>query len=395
MEASQSDAALGRLAGVFLRLGLTSFGGPAAHIAMMEEEFVRRRQWLTRERFLDLVSATHLIPGPNSTELAIHLGYLRAGWKGFWVAGLCFLLPAVVVVGLLAAVYVSVGALPEASGLMRGVQPVVLAIVLHALFSLGRTAASTARTATVGVGALLLVSAGTGELVVLALAALIGLSLASRTEARRETAPPAGRKAGMVLLGGPAVLSGAITAAPPLVSAAAPYSLAMLFGTMLKTGSVLFGSGYVLLAFLRADYVERLGWLTETQLLDAVAVGQVTPGPVFSTATFVGYLMGGPTGAAVATIAIFLPAFVFVALTVRVLPLLRRSSVLAGMLDAVNAASLALMAHVWWVLLRHAITTWPSAGLTAVCTLVLVTGRVNSSWLVLAGALLGLAGLLG
>jgi chromate transporter len=344
------------LALLFLRLGATAFGGPAAHIAMMEDEVVRRRGWLTREKFLDLHAATNLIPGPNSTEMAIHVGYLRGGWRGLLVAGLCFILPATLITAALAWLYVGYGAVPEAAGLLYGVKAVVLAVVLHALWRLGRSALRTRGLAAVAVAAVVANALGVHELVVLAAAGL--LVVAARARPPRATA-----------------------LAVPLVP---------LFLVFLKIGSVLFGSGYVLLAFLRADFVHRFGWLTEQQLLDAVAAGQVTPGPVFSTATFVGYLLGGASGALLATAGIFLPAFVFVALSGPLVPRLRASRTAGAFLDGVVVASLGLMAVVTWQLGRVAIVDVPSAAIALVAS-VLLWRRVNSAWLVLGGALLGLA----
>jgi chromate transporter len=351
----------GEIALLFLRLGATAFGGPAAHIAMMEDEVVRRRGWMTREQFLDFVGATSLMPGPNSTELAIHIGHARGGWRGLLVAGLCFILPAALVVGLLAAAYVRFGELPVADGILYGVKPVVIAIVVQALWRLGRTAVKSIALAAGGVVAAAAVALGIHELVVLLAAAVVGM--AARTATR------GGATARVV---------------------AAPIGLIPLFGIFLKMGSVLFGSGYVLLAFLRADLVERLGWITERQLLDAVAVGQATPGPVFTTATFIGYLVGGPAGAAVATAGIFLPAFVFVALSGPLIPRIRASPVAAAALDAVNVASLALMAVVTLHLTRSAIVDIPSAVLAAASLVLVLRTRVNVAWVVIGGAAAGI-----
>ena len=281
-----ASARLARLldvAGLFLKLGLVGFGGPAAHVAMMEDEVVRRRGWLSRERFLDLVGATNLIPGPNSTEMAIHLGHLRAGWPGLVVAGACFIAPAFAVVLACAWAYVRFGALPAATSLLYGVKPVIIAVVLQALWGLGRAATRTRAIAAVGLASLAAVAAGVHELVVLFVAGAVLAGARWATEGR-----PSRTAHGLLPLL-------PLAAAP--ASLAVPFGLAPLFLFFLKVGSVLFGSGYVLLAFLRADLVERWGWLTEAQLLDAVAVGQVTPGPVFTTATFIGYVLGGAPGA--------------------------------------------------------------------------------------------------
>jgi len=344
---------LGELARLFLRLGATAFGGPAAHIAMMEEEVVRRRKWMTHEELLDLIAACNLIPGPNSTELAIHIGHRKAGWKGLVVAGACFILPAALIVAALAWAYVRWGALPEVGAVLYGVKPVIIAVVAQALWGLGKTAIKTwalGAIAALSVGATLL---GVNELLVLLGAGLLAMSRI------------AGARAAVVV---------------PLVK---------LFGVFAKVGAVLFGSGYVLLAFLRADLVDRLHWLTESQLLDAVAVGQITPGPVFTTATFVGYLLGGAAGAVVATLGIFLPAFVFVAVSGPLVPRLRRSRVAGAFLDGVVVASLALMAIVAVQLGHAAIGDAWTIGLAAVSAIALIRFRVSSVWLVLGGAVVG------
>lgn len=374
---------LREVAWLFLKLGATAFGGPAAHIAMMEHEVVRRRKWLTREEFLDMLGATNLIPGPNSTEMAIHLGHRRAGWAGLVVAGTAFIVPAFLIVLAIAWAYVRYGKLPQAHAILYGVKPVVISIVVQALWGLGRSAIKTRFLALVGLVAVVLSFAGVNELVV-----LFGLGLFSmlwrnvkRWQASR--VPPS------TLLGiVPALAS---TSAPAVVaSGAIPFGLSPLFLFFLKIGSVLFGSGYVLLAFLRADLVERWGWLTEAQLLDAVAIGQVTPGPVFTTATFIGYVLGGSPGAIVATIGIFLPAFAFVAISGPLVPRLRRSPTAGSFLDGVNVASLALMLVVTWQLGAAALVDWITLTLAIVSAILLIRWRVNSAWLVLGGAMVGL-----
>ncbi|WP_223631980.1 chromate efflux transporter [Corallococcus sp. EGB] len=369
---------LGEIARVFLRLGLTAFGGPAAHIAMMEDELVRRRRWLPREEFLDLLGATHLIPGPNSTELAIHLGHRRAGWPGLLVAGACFIVPAMLLTLAAAWAYVRFGSLPQADALLYGVKPVILAVVLQALWGLGKMALTTAPRVVVAVGSAVASALGANELLILAVA---GGALAAWSHVRSSPASSS------PLLLTPFALHG-VTAAT--ATAATPFSLGGLFLFFLKVGSVLFGSGYVLLAFLRADLVERWGWLTEAQLLDAVAVGQLTPGPVFTTATFIGYLVGGVPGAGLATLGIFLPAFVFVALSGPLVPRIRRSRTAGAVLDGVNAASLALMSVVTWQLGRAALVDGWTVALAVVGSVLLLRWRVNSAWLVLGGAAVGL-----
>ena len=387
-----SKRPLRELATLFLKLGTIAFGGPAAHIALMEDEVVRHRQWLTRAEFLDYLGATNLIPGPNSTELAIHIGHARAGWPGLLVAGSCFILPASLIVTAIAWAYVRFGTLPAAAGILYGVKPVVIAVVLQALVGLGRTAVKSRLLGAVGLVAVLTTALGANELVV-----LFGAGAATWLASRLLDSDPRGGSASSgiaslapVLSGSPrpgtlTILAGATTAG------AASFNLWGLFGIFAKIGAVLFGSGYVLLAFLRADLVQRLGWLTERQLLDAVAVGQVTPGPVFTTATFIGYVLAGGTGAWVATIGIFLPAFVFVALSGPLVPRLRRSPAAAQVLDGVNVASLALMAVVTWQLGRTALVDAVSVLLAAVSALLLLRFKTNSAWLVLGGAAVGLA----
>ena len=362
------------LAALFLRLGFTAFGGPAAHIAMMEDEVVARRRWLSREEFLDLLGATNLIPGPNSTEMAIHIGHRRAGWAGLLVAGACFIVPAVLIVSVLAWVYVRFGSVPSSVAILDGVKPVVLAIVAQALWRLGRSVLKTWFLGLVAAGAVAASFLGVHELLILALGGL----LVAIVRARSAPAVP------MILpLGGFASLSVATTAS-------ATAGLVPLLLVFLKIGSVLFGSGYVLLAFLRSDLVERYHWLTNTQLLDAVAVGQVTPGPVFTTATFVGWVLRGPIGALVATVGIFLPAFFFVALSGPLIPRLRRSRLAGAILDGVNVASFSLMAVVTWQLGRTAVVSWWTAILGGVSIVVLLRTKLNSAWLVAAGGVVGM-----
>jgi chromate transporter len=307
----------GEVARLFLKLGLIGFGGPAAHIALMEDEVVRRRRWLTREEFLDLLGATNLIPGPNSTEMAIHVGFVRAGWRGLLVGGACFILPAMLTTLAVAVAYGRYGRLPEVGWILYGVKPVIIAVVVQAMWSLGRKAVATPLAAAVALAVLVLALRGANE-VVLLFAAALGLPLLRgvATAGGALSLVPGG------LLG--STLAGT-AGLPPVAGAPASAILPQLALIFLKVGSILFGSGYVLLAFLRPDLVERTRWLTDAQLLDAVAVGQFTPGPVLTTATFVGYLVAGVPGAIVATVGIFLPSFVFVALSSPFIPRLRRS----------------------------------------------------------------------
>ncbi|HEX2657367.1 MAG TPA: chromate efflux transporter [Polyangia bacterium] len=377
-ERTPSDAgktSLTELAWLFLRLGSTAFGGPAAHIALMRDEVVRRRRWMTEERFLDLLGATNLIPGPNSTELAIHVGYDRRRWAGLIVAGVSFIMPAMLITGLLGGLYVRFGKLPQTAWLLWGVKPVILAIVVQALWMLVPAAARTWSLRALGIAAVVASAAGLNELGILLGAGAVAAVLHARRGASR-------RPLAQVVPGA------ALVAASATASAV---SLPGLFGVFLKIGSVLFGSGYVLLAFLRADLVHRLHWLTEGQLIDAVAAGQVTPGPVFTTATFVGYLLAGAPGALVATAGIFLPAFVFVALSGPLVPKLRASPAAGAFLDGVNVASLALMAVVTAQLARATIVDPWTVAIGVAASVLLVRFRLNSTWLIGGGALVGLA----
>jgi len=369
------------LAGLFLKLGTIAFGGPAAHIAMMEDEVVRRRRWLTHDEFLDLLGATNLIPGPNSTEMAIHIGHRRAGWKGLLVAGASFIVPAVLIVTTFAWAYVRYGSIPEVKGVLYGVKPVIIAIIVQALWSLGRAAIKTRLLAVIGITGIILTFIGLHELLVLLGA---GLAVAATRLTMRSIK---GQKSFLSLISAsPLVLflqSGGTSVA------AASFSLMLLFFFFLKVGAVLYGSGYVLLAFIRADLVNRWHWLTESQLLDAVAVGQVTPGPVFTTATFIGYVLGGTKGAAVATVGIFLPAFVFVAASGPLVPRIRRSPTAGSFLDGVNAAAMSLMVVVTYQLGRAAIIDLPTIALAVISGVLLFGFRLNSAWLVLSGGIAG------
>ena len=369
---------LAEVAVLFLRLGTTAFGGPAAHIAMMHDEVVKRRKWLSDQKFLDLLGATNLIPGPNSTEMAIHLGLLRAGWLGLIVGGACFILPAMCIVMALAWLYVAYGTAPAATGLLEGVKPVMIAIIAKALWDLVRKAVKSRLTAVVGAAVLVLTALSVNEIALLALG---GVTVMLVENARRL------RAARLRCFALPLAALGL----PAAGACAAAFSLSGLFLTFLKIGSVLYGSGYVLLAFMRADFVMRLGWLTDQQLIDAIAVGQVTPGPVFTTATFVGYVLGGVPGGVVATLGIFLPSFVFVALVHRVIPKLRRSPWLGSLLDGVNVASLALMAAVTLQLGRASLVDPLTVGLAFVSGALVWLTRINTTWLVLLGALAGVA----
>lgn len=358
------------LAVLFLRLGATAFGGPAAHIALMREE-MRRRGWMSDAEFLDFLGVANLIPGPTSTEMALHIGYHRRGLSGLVVAGLCFIAPAALITAAIAWAYTRWGATPAADSVLYGIKPVVLAIVVQAIARLAPTAARSVPLVLLGALALAAVALGAHELVALLVAGLAGIGL-RRVPERAPVVLPLAAVAG----------AGATTAAA--------VTLPGLFLAFLKIGGLLFGSGYVLVAFLRADLVERLGWMTQAQLLDAVAVGQVTPGPVFSTATFIGWLLAGPSGALVATVAIFLPAFVFVALSGPIVPRLRRSPTASGFLDGVNVAALGLMVLVTVQLGRAALVDVPTVlcGVAA-AALLLVFDKLNPTWLIAGGAAAG------
>lgn len=380
MRAAKGDGRPGRLlelASLFLRLGTTAFGGPAAHIAMMHDEVVTRRRWVSEEEYLDLLGATNLIPGPNSTEMAIHVGLLRAGWPGLVVAGASFIVPAMVIVLGLAWTYVRYGSTTAGEALLYGIEPVVIAIIAQALLKLGRTAVkSSPLLIAVGATTLLLYVLRVNELVLLFGAGIVVA----------------------IIRGGRRVASGAHAAGVPflvgsltLAAAAdrAHVELWRLFLQFLKFGAVVYGSGYVLFAFLRGDLVDRLGWLTQQQLVDALAIGQLTPGPVFTTATFIGYLLGGVPGALIATLGMFLPGFVFVALLQPLVRLIRRATWASDTLDGVNVGAVALMAGVTWQLGRRAIVDLPTILISVAALTVLLRFRLNSGWLVLAGATIG------
>ncbi|MGA2069989.1 MAG: chromate efflux transporter [Sedimentisphaerales bacterium] len=366
---------LAEVAGLFLKLGVIGFGGPAAHIAMMRDETVNRRKWLSDKEFLDLVGAVNLIPGPNSTEMAIHIGFLRAGWPGLITGGVCFIVPAMLSVLALAWMYVRFGSMPQATWLLYGVKPVVIAIIVQALWGLGQKAIKNTITAIAAIGVLALYFAGVNEIALLFGGGLLVMLAANYQRIQ-------GKILGISFLplGGLGILS----------QAAIPFNMQSLFLIFLKIGSVLYGSGYVLLAFLRADFVVRLGWLTDHQLLDAIAIGQVTPGPVFTTATFIGYVLGGTGGALLATLGIFLPSFIFVAVSNPLIPKIRKSPWAGALLDGVNVASLGLMAAVSWQLGRASLTGPFTILIAVVSFLLLVRFRVNSTWLIAGGALAGL-----
>ena len=386
-----SRRALAEVMEVFVRLGCTAFGGPAAHMAMMREEVVRRRHWISEERFVDLMGVTNLIPGPSSTELAIYLGYLRAGWPGLLLAGVCFITPAMLIVLALAWAYVTYGALPQIDWLFYGIQPVVVAIIAQAIWNLGRTVFKGPLTMGLALLVLILYFLNVNVLILLFGGATLYGLLRFLTSHWHKKPPVTSLSVSLLAAdlrapGKPLVSllsAGAIAAATPI-------SLGLIFLTFLKLGAVVYGSGYTLLAFLRTDLVQNLHWLTDKQLLDAVSIGQFTPGPVFTTATFIGYVIGGWPAALLATLGIFLPSFVFIALVHPLASRLRQAAWTATLLDGVNSAALALMTAVLIQLGQHALTDVLTGALAVLAFAILVRFKLNSVWLILAGAFIGL-----
>jgi chromate transporter len=372
------------LASIFLRLGVTAFGGPAAHIAMMRSEFVDKRQWISEKDYLDIVGACNLLPGPSSTEVAIFIGLRLVGWLGLVLAGVCFILPAALLVSAFAFCYVHYGRLPATAALLYGIKPVVIAIIALAVYSLGRTALKSMSLVCIAVADLAASVFAVSPLLLLGLSGLafslpVWISERRLDENRRLQLPAT------VLL---------IFSLPILFSlvrvAGSRHHLPLIFLEFVKLGSVVFGSGYVLLAFLRTELVIRLHWLTMNQLLDAITVGQFTPGPVFTTATFIGYLLHGPAGAIAATLAIFLPAFFFVAAAGTLVRRLRSSPTMAAFLDGVNAAAVALMAYAGYQLAVTAIRDAATFVIAVASFGILMKYRINSAWLILAGAVFGI-----
>ena len=376
----EAHTTLGDLVRLFLRLGATAFGGPAVHIAMMREEVVRRRRWLSEQQFLDLLGAANLIPGPSSTELAIYIGFRQAGTWGLAAAGVAFILPAMVIVLACAWGYVTYGSLPAVGRFFYGVTPVLIAIIAQALWGLGRVAIKDTVTAATALIALGLAVAGSNALALLVAGGAVVMV------ARVLTSGPIFRRTT------PAVVPPPVVHPAPAVAAlsATPFGMLALFGTFFKIGATVVGSGYVLLAFLRQDLVVHLGWLTDRQLLDAIAVGQITPGPVFTTATFIGYLVGGLPGALVATVGVFLPSFLLVAATWPFVVRIRTSAWTAAFLDGVNAVSVALMASVTWYLARAALVDALTAAIALLALAILARTKVNPVLLITAAAAIGL-----
>jgi chromate transporter len=363
-----------QIAKVFFKLGAIAFGGPAAHIAMMDEEIVNKRQWISREKLLDLLGVTNLIPGPNSTELAIHIGYEKAGWKGLIIAGSCFILPAMTIVWILAIIYVRYQNVPSAEWLLYGIKPVVIAIIIQALWKLGKKAVKNTSTTIGGILATVGFFFGGDEVMILL---VVGLGVMIYENFSKNNIQ------GAFLLSFSGILAQTGVNLPFIPS------VLNIFLAFLKIGSVLYGGGYVLLAFLQRDFVENYQWLTSQQLLDAIAIGQLTPGPILTTATFVGYLVSGNLGAISATVGIFLPSFVFVLLVNPWVNKIRNSKSASSFLDGVNVASLGLMAGVTFILIRTSIIDSFTLILAIITTIIIFRYKVNSAWLVLGGGLLG------
>jgi len=380
---------LREIALTFLKLGAISFGGPAAHVALMEEEFVRRRGWLTQQEFLDRLGAANLIPGPSSTEMAIYIGHSKRGWPGLIIAGACFIIPAAILICFIAAAYVRYGSVAQVGSVLYAVKAVVIAVIVQAFWKLAQTAVKTKLLALIGIISGILFAFGFNSLVVLLVAGTLGVLPVLKDRLKDKSAGSA--MAWLVALKPKVFTAKTLVAFVGTggVLAAVPFSLWRLFLTFLKTGSLLFGSGYVLLAFLRSDFVVRLHWLTEKQLLDSIAMGQVTPGPVFATATFIGYILGGVPGAIAATIGIFLPGFLLVAVSGPLIPKIRTSVLAGAVLDGVIAGSLALMGVAAWQLGRAALVDPLTIAIACLSLLLLLRFRVNVMWLILAAVVIG------
>lgn len=361
---------LSEIAGVFFKLGSIAFGGPAAHIAMMEDEIVKKRKWMTQEHFLDLVGATHLIPGPNSTEMTMHCGFERAGWKGLIIAGSCFIFPAVVITAVFAWLYQQYGTLPEVIPFIYGIKPAVIAIIVVAAYRLGKKAAKSVELVVLGTTTLIACLLGLNEIAALFGCGILGwlLYLFKKNKSSLNTIVPL-----LLLQTGTAIEIGILK----------------IFLGFLKIGAILYGSGYVLFAFLDSEMVAH-GWLSRQVLIDAVAIGQITPGPVLSTATFIGWQMHGFWGAVAATLGIFLPSFLFVLLLNPLIPKLRKSKPIGAILDAVNMAAVALIAAVCFAMSKDSLTDWRTLLIAVVSlTLVFIFKKINSAYIVLGGAAAG------
>ncbi len=385
MSVAPQPSPLREVIALFTRLGVTGFGGPAVTIAMMEDECVTRRKWLDRDHFLDLVGATNLIPGPNATELAIHLGYLRAGWPGFLAAGACFILPAAFITLALAWAYVHYGALPAVGPFLAGVKPAVLAAVVMAVARLGQRAVKSWKLGALGLAVAAAALLGVNEILAIFVGGLVGMAWLHWKARDKSAGAAAACLAPWPLL--PLALG--------TPAAAVGVTLVRLGLYFLQVGALLYGTGYVLIAFLEGGLVRDWGWLTQQQLLDAVAAGQLTPGPLLSTATFIGYLLQGPAGAVVATVAVFAPSFLLTLLLTWLMPHLRRTAWSAAFLDAINVCSIGLMAAVALRLGWTTLVSWQAGLIALVAALLAWRWKINSAWLVLGGGLAGwLLGLL-
>ncbi len=377
MKETNSRERLKEVALLFLRLGATAFGGPSAYIAIMQQETVRKRGWLDNQRFLDMLGISNLIPGPTATEMALYIGLEQAGWPGYLSAGLLFIIPGMLATISIAWAYVKYASLPAVGWILYGVKPVIIAIILHALWDLGKKGVKGPLTAIVGAAAVASYLLGLNAIAILFVGAAVVLLFQSEKHFRSRVLP-------LLLL--PSLLHLKI---PVLAAGKIPFKQTTLFLTFLKIGFLIYGGGYVLFAFINSEFVTHLGWLTHQKLLDAIAVGQITPGPVFSSAAFIGYLMGGWQSALLATLAIFLPAFIFVALASRILPSIRKTWWAGALLDGVNVSALGLMAAVTYQLGRAAIIDWFTIALTIVTLIIVLKVKINSTWLILGGALLG------
>jgi chromate transporter len=376
-----SNSVLREVAFLFLRLGTISFGGPAAHIAMMEDEVVKRRKWITHEYFLDLLGATNIIPGPNSTEMGIHIGYVRAGWKGLVIAGVCFILPAVTISILFAHLYVLYGSFPQINSFIWGIRSAIIAVILAALIRLGKPQVKNRFIIVVSSIVCILSLLKVDAIALLGGAGVLGLLWGIRKRLKMHSLSILFTMALPAVLVSVSSNTPELTAIPPTMSA-----LGLFF---LKIGSILYGSGYVLAAFLQGGLVDTRHWLTQTQLLDAIAVGQFTPGPVLSTATFIGFLILGFPGAVVSTVGIFLPSFVYVLVISPFVPRLRKSALTAGFLDGVNAASLGLMLAVCMILGIATLVNPGSWTIFIVAAAVIIIWNFHAAWIVVGAGILG------
>lgn len=364
---------LKEVATVFFKLGCFAFGGPAAHIAMMEDEVVTKREWMTRDYFLDLIGTTNLIPGPNSTEMTMHCGYERAGRPGLFVAGICFIFPAVIITGFLAYLYVAYGQLPEVEPFIFGIKPAVLAIIASAILKLGKKALKGWELAVIGILVFMASVLGINEIIALLSAGILGMCyfyVRSRVSTSVKSIAPV-----FLVTGG-------------FFSTVLKVTTANVFWTFLKVGAVLYGSGYVLFAYLDTELVSR-GWLTRPELIDAIAVGQFTPGPVLSTATFIGYQLTGIWGAFAATAGVFLPSFLFVLILNPFIPRMRRSTILRYFLDSVNIAAVAVMLAVLYVMTKDTLTDWRAIVIAIVCSYLTFGTKLSVIWIIIIGAVAG------